>query len=372
MGLLSTKVEVNLATHRIQYYENLGYSIPRVKDKSGRWIVPNGTKILVDVNDLSRGSNIKVNVECDDCKKQSTLQYKQYNDTLHDGIHRCRTCYLKWQSGANHYRWNADISQEERENKRNIDGYKDFVKSVMARDNYTCQCCGKKSSRDLNAHHIDSYDWCIEKRTDVTNGITLCESCHKNFHHIYGRGNNTKEQFDEWFKKAVCLEGYNGDLQTANKIYCIEEDKVYNSSFELADAWNLNYTTSIYDACNWYRRLNGKLKERKHKTSSVLGKHLLWYEDYLSLTKEEIANYLNRIHTTQCIPVICITTNKYFASINAAGRFYGLNKKTISNCCKGVSTYGGKLQDGTKLQWMYYNEYLKQQNEINVEELESN
>ena len=71
--------------------------------------------------------------------------------------------------------------------------------NVFKRDNYTCRCCGKDTHNNVS-HHLDGYNWCIEKRLDVDNGVTLCESCHKEFHSIYGYGNNTKEQFEEWIE----------------------------------------------------------------------------------------------------------------------------------------------------------------------------
>ncbi len=42
-----------------------------------------------------------------------------------------------------------------------------------------------------------------ELRTTLTNGITLCETCHKNFHHQYGYGNNTKKQFEKWLEISL-------------------------------------------------------------------------------------------------------------------------------------------------------------------------
>lgn len=40
-----------------------------------------------------------------------------------------------------------------------------------------------------------------KKRTDVDNGITICRAIHYLFHNIYGRHNNTKEQFEEFLMK---------------------------------------------------------------------------------------------------------------------------------------------------------------------------
>lgn len=86
--------------------------------------------------------------------------------------------------------------------KRNYPEYKEWRKAVYARDNYICQKCGKTKSHHLVAHHIESYADNKELRTEINNGITLCEECHDNFHHQYGRGNNTREQFDEFLKEG--------------------------------------------------------------------------------------------------------------------------------------------------------------------------
>ena len=42
-------------------------------------------------------------------------------------------------------------------------------------------------------------------RTDVNNGITLCKTCHKEFHDIYGYTNNTKEQLDMYINSKRTL-----------------------------------------------------------------------------------------------------------------------------------------------------------------------
>lgn len=69
---------------------------------------------------------------------------------------------------------------------------------VRRRDGFTCQKCGKRSSKGMHAHHIEAYNTAIDLRHDMGNGITLCPRCHHDFHAIYGRGGNNRSQLDEW------------------------------------------------------------------------------------------------------------------------------------------------------------------------------
>ena len=69
---------------------------------------------------------------------------------------------------------------------RNSKEYKRWRNLVFERDNYTCQMCGKRGGK-LNAHHIVRFRKSIEKRVDVSNGITLCEDCHRRLHRKEGR-----------------------------------------------------------------------------------------------------------------------------------------------------------------------------------------
>lgn len=56
--------------------------------------------------------------------------------------------------------------------------YYQWRKKVFTRDNYTCQECGSKEK--INGHHIKPILDYPELIFDVTNGITLCETCHTN------------------------------------------------------------------------------------------------------------------------------------------------------------------------------------------------
>lgn len=57
--------------------------------------------------------------------------------------------------------------------------YSSRREAVLHRDNYTCQCCGKKHTR-LEVHHIIFR--IMGGTDDERNLITLCEKCHKAIH----------------------------------------------------------------------------------------------------------------------------------------------------------------------------------------------
>jgi hypothetical protein len=83
--------------------------------------------------------------------------------------------------------------------------YLRWSKEVKIRDHYSCVVCGRRGSNiGLNSHHLNAWASFPEERYDLCNGVSLCSSCHDAFHHLYGKGNNTKEQFEE-FEKIFSL-----------------------------------------------------------------------------------------------------------------------------------------------------------------------
>ncbi|MBT2722856.1 HNH endonuclease [Bacillus sp. ISL-46] len=101
-------------------------------------------------------------------------------------------------SGSNNPKWREDKPHEERIKERLLEGYKKWRTSVYERDLYTCKCCGDGKGGNLVAHHKNGWDKFSDRRLDVDNGITLCKTCHKEFHSIYSYGGNTEEQFNTW------------------------------------------------------------------------------------------------------------------------------------------------------------------------------
>ena len=347
MGLITKEVEVRLSGKNISYYESLGYDIPR---KSNGKIDLNKC-IIVKVEDLSKFSHVYINADCDGCNKPLRMTYNQYNSRNHNGKTYCHPCASKiLNSGKNNPNWNPNLTDEERIIGRHYPEYTEFIKRILARDNYTCQVCGQKHGV-IEVHHLDGYDWCIEKRIDDTNGITLCEICHSNFHAHYGMGGNTKKQFEEWYGKTIDdLSIYDGEIYSSKKIFCIEENKIYNGYKDLVEAWNCR-KSQIYAVCN-----------HRSKHYSIQKKHILWLDEYKKMTKEDVKQFIESSLKKEMInktPVICLTTGKIYNSMTEAFADTKVHHGDIHRNCTGKRKSAGKLEDGIKLVWMFYDEYLK-------------
>lgn len=79
-----------------------------------------------------------------------------------------------------------------------------WAAAIKKRDRYTCQICDRRGV-ELNSHHINGWNWCIEDRYSMDNGITLCREHHDEFHKLYGHGDNTEEQFEEYKKTCEMI-----------------------------------------------------------------------------------------------------------------------------------------------------------------------
>lgn len=76
-----------------------------------------------------------------------------------------------------------DTERRQSEEGRLCQEYKQWRLHVFERDNYTCVFCRKHGIK-LNAHHIKSYARYPELRYELSNGITLCEKCHRELHKL--------------------------------------------------------------------------------------------------------------------------------------------------------------------------------------------
>ena len=153
-------------------------------------------KIILRNNKNPNFRNSKKIILCSYCSKS----YKKRIDKITANNYCSNECKALHQkvllTGTNNPNYLHGLSEKIRNERRMIDGYSYWREQVFMRDSYKCQICN--GDKTLNAHHLNGYNWFIEGRTDIRNGVTLCVDCHNKFHNIYGRGNNTKEQFEEY------------------------------------------------------------------------------------------------------------------------------------------------------------------------------
>ena len=169
--------------------ENTKIGYQEVKD----FIENNGCE-LISTKYINCYTKLKIKCPCGEIFEARFRDFKRSQ-------FRCSKCGHKMASkkmrGENNPNYNPNLTDEDREERRKLLKNKEWRNKVFERDNYICKCCGKKGG-SLNAHHLNGYHWDKEHRFDVSNGVTLCDKCHKNFHDIYGRKNNTLEQFEEY------------------------------------------------------------------------------------------------------------------------------------------------------------------------------
>ena len=100
------------------------------------------------------------------------------------------------------------------------------------------------------------------------------------------------------------------------------------------------------------------------------GNHYFWLDEYEKMTEKDFDEYFE-----WCVArkgkfvggksyaskqVVLLETNEIFDSIADAVRKYSqTNTANISNCCKGKRNYCGILEDGRKMHWKYYSDYLE-------------
>lgn len=110
--------------------------------------------------------------ECDYCgtvatKRKSALEENESN-------YCSRECHLS-----------AKVENADYPDPRDDPRLDEWRESVFGRDEYTCQDCGQVGGQ-LHAHHIERWSEAPGKRFEVTNGVTLCHTCHWRRHYVSG------------------------------------------------------------------------------------------------------------------------------------------------------------------------------------------
>ena len=226
--LVDEFVEITVTNKNYKYLMDRGYEMPdeyKYINSKGNILLKFGFKILVYYFDLPESSSVKVKVKCDypGCTDIHKVEYRGYVKHNHNGITYCsKHANTVFRSGEKHPLYNPN---KEHDDIRKTPEYAITKLNVHERDKYTCVSCGKKIYNPV-FHHLYSVNTHKELACKIDNGVTLCKKCHKNFHNIYGYGNNTPAQFIDYIKRELdWLEDYDKTKIEKKLIYCAELDE---------------------------------------------------------------------------------------------------------------------------------------------------
>lgn len=97
--IIGNTTQVKIGKKNARYYEDLGYEIIRELDSRGRPRIKKGLFIEVKIEDLQKGSAVKVKVQCEYCNKKRMVElwalYRNPKSTFNKiGETPCSKCFL--------------------------------------------------------------------------------------------------------------------------------------------------------------------------------------------------------------------------------------------------------------------------------------
>ena len=113
-------IEIELKKQNYKHYENLGYNIPKCKNKEGRIVLLKGSKIKVHQYDILETARVEIIVTCDCCGKD----FKRYKINRKHDVDYCDECIAK----------DKDIYRKiyfDRKNEKTYDEIKQYVKQYI-------------------------------------------------------------------------------------------------------------------------------------------------------------------------------------------------------------------------------------------------
>ena len=129
---------------------------------------------------------------------------------------------------------------------------KHFMKlknNVLDKDGYLCQCCGL--GEDLQIHHIMPVNLYPEQAFDVSNSITLCKTCHKEYHSRHGYKEDCNLQsYNEFQDIRRTLTGY---YEKVNLSYGLINKPYHQKNKQDFKKWSMAILKSVYKHNGGYK-----------------------------------------------------------------------------------------------------------------------
>lgn len=187
-----------------------------------------------------------------------------------------------------------------------------------------------------------------------------------NFYNIAegGDGGNTivgytEKQLEEHSKKlskafkGVINQGINNPK--SKQVICLNNTKIFDTTVE-AGKYASVCDATIQACCN------GKIH-----TAGIdpITKERLQWEYYYPNKEYKLKTIQKKSNHPNIKKVVCHTTKEVFDSAKIASKKYNISESGIRDCCNFTYSSYGKLENGTRLQWFYYDYYISDKFDIN-------
>jgi hypothetical protein len=257
LSLITKEVWINLSSN-IKHYENLGYLIPRYKDKNGKFSVSKGTKLLVEVKDLSNGNRTKVDIECNGCgKKLKNITWRDYLKCVReDGKYYCSKCSM-------HLFGKENIKRTKLKNSKSFEQWciESNRQDVLDRWDYELNECKPNEITYKNNHKYyfkcsrnlhESEPKCISHFVNGHEGCIECRDC--NSFAQWGIDNICEDFLEKYWdydkNNEIGINPWKIDYGYNKKVWIKCQEKDYHDSYDVS--------------CNSFTNMNSRCPYCKH------------------------------------------------------------------------------------------------------------
>ena len=191
--ILENNIKIKINSKTLKYYTRLGYNCSY------------NDIIEIQVNELSKGSQVKINVKCDICKKEKKISYKDYNKNISSGEYCCSSKCAQNKIRKNLIKkYNVDnISKlDDHEKKR-----KETCLIKYGDENYTNR--EKSKNTTLEKYGVDNIS-----KLDIIKNKVKNTNISKFGYEYYTMNPNFKQEFND-----ICLKKYNKTNYTKSDDY---------------------------------------------------------------------------------------------------------------------------------------------------------
>ena len=176
--------------------------------------------------------------------------------------------------------------------------YSSRREAVLNRDNYTCQCCGKKHVR-LEVHHIIFKS--MGGTDDERNLITLCEKCHKLVHDglliLTKKPKRMKLKYATQMSiiRSQLLKFYPDAIETFGFVTKTNRENLSLSKEHFIDACVIASAGRMFEQSNWLFKKRRVAKQNRQLCKGIRGEKKLPTGKVFGFKRFDKVKYLKEI-----------------------------------------------------------------------------